>query len=41
VTPECMYLDSCLLIAASLGKGEVGRWATEILNDPKRHFVVK
>ena len=40
VKPERTYLDSCLLIAAFLGKGEVGRRAMEILDDPKRHFVV-
>jgi predicted nucleic acid-binding protein len=40
MTPERTYLDSCLLIAAFMGKGEVGRRAMKILDDPKRHFVV-
>jgi hypothetical protein len=40
VKAERTYLDSCLLIAAFLGKGEVGRRAMKILDDPKRHFVV-
>jgi predicted nucleic acid-binding protein len=40
VKPERAYLDSCLLIAAFLGKGEAGRRAMEVLDDPKRHFVV-
>jgi predicted nucleic acid-binding protein len=40
VKSERTYLDSCLLIAAFLGKGEIGRRAMGILDDPKRHLVV-
>jgi predicted nucleic acid-binding protein len=37
---ERTYLDSCLLIAAFMGKGKVGQRAMEILDNPERHFVV-
>jgi predicted nucleic acid-binding protein len=40
VKPERTYLDSCLLIAAFMGKGSAGRRAMEILDDPERRLVV-
>ena len=38
--PDRAYPDSCLLIAAFMGKGEIGKRAMEILDNPERHFVV-
>jgi predicted nucleic acid-binding protein len=37
---ERIYLDSCLLIAAFMGRGKAGQRAMEILDDPERRFVV-
>lgn len=33
------YLDSCVLIAAAMGKEEVYEKAMQILDDPEREFV--
>lgn len=38
--PKRTYIDTCLLIAAFKGEGELGRRALSVLDDPERSLVV-
>lgn len=38
--PKRTYIDTCLLIAAFKGEGELGRRALSVLDDPERTLVV-
>ncbi len=38
--PKRTYIDTCLLIAAFKGEGELGRRALRVLDDPERRLVV-
>lgn len=38
--PKRTYIDTCLLIAAFKGEGELGRRALSVLDDPERALVV-
>jgi predicted nucleic acid-binding protein len=38
--PKRTYLDTCLLLAAFKGEGELGRRALSVLDDPERVLVV-
>jgi hypothetical protein len=38
--PKRTYIDTCLLIAAFKGEGELGRRALSVLDDPDRWLVV-
>lgn len=38
--PKRTYIDTCLLIAAFKGEGELGRRALSVLDDPERKLVV-
>jgi hypothetical protein len=38
--PKRTYIDTCLLIAAFRGEGELGRRALSVLDDPERTLVV-
>ncbi len=38
--PKRTYVDTCLLIAAFKGEGELGRRALSVLDDPERSLVV-
>jgi hypothetical protein len=38
--PKRTYIDTCLLIAAFKGEGELGRKALSVLDDPDRDLVV-
>lgn len=38
--PKRTYVDTCLLIAAFKGEGELGRRALSVLDDPERALVV-
>jgi predicted nucleic acid-binding protein len=38
--PKRTYIDTCLLIAAFKGEGELGRRALSVLDDPDRMLVV-
>lgn len=38
--PKRTYIDTCLLIAAFKGEGELGRRAMSVLDDPERSLVV-
>lgn len=38
--PKRTYIDTCLLIAAFKGEGELGRRALSVLDDPERMLVV-
>lgn len=38
--PRLTYIDTCLLIAAFKGEGELGRKALSVLDDPDRDLVV-
>jgi predicted nucleic acid-binding protein len=38
--PKRTYIDTCLLLAAFRGKGELGQRALSVLDDPERALVV-
>jgi hypothetical protein len=38
--PKRTYIDTCLLLAAFRGEGELGRRAFSVLDDPERALVV-